>query len=39
MSWSAPSTMTRTLQIFVENLRRFRQGAGLEGLVDPVARY
>ena len=39
ISWSAPSTMSRTLDIFVENLRRFRQGAPLCGLVDPVARY
>jgi phosphoglycerate dehydrogenase-like enzyme len=39
ISWSAPSTMSRTLEIFVENLRRFRQGAVLRGLVDPVAGY
>ena len=39
ISWSAPSTMSRTLDIFVENLRRFRQGAALRGLVDPVAGY
>jgi phosphoglycerate dehydrogenase-like enzyme len=39
ISWSAPSTMSRTLEIFVENVRRLRQGAGLQGLVDPVARY
>jgi phosphoglycerate dehydrogenase-like enzyme len=39
ISWSSPHTMSRTLEIFVENLRRFRQGAALGGLVDPVARY
>jgi phosphoglycerate dehydrogenase-like enzyme len=39
ISWSAPSTMSMTLDIFAENLRRFREGAGLRGLVDPVARY
>ena len=39
ISWSAPSTMSRTLEIFVENLRRFRRGAALRGLVDPVAGY
>jgi phosphoglycerate dehydrogenase-like enzyme len=39
ISWSGPSTMVTTLEIFVENLRRFRQGAALRGLVDPVARY
>jgi hypothetical protein len=31
--------MSMTLDIFAENLRRFREGAGLRGLVDPVARY
>ena len=39
ISWSAPGTMSRTLEIFVENLHRFRRGAALRGLVDPVARY
>jgi phosphoglycerate dehydrogenase-like enzyme len=39
ISWSAPSTMSRTLELFAENLRRFRQGDALGGLVDPVARY
>ena len=39
ISWSAPSTMSRTLDIFIENLRRFRHGDALRGLVDPVARY
>jgi phosphoglycerate dehydrogenase-like enzyme len=39
ISWSAPGTMSRTLEIFVENLHRFRRGAALRGLVDPVAQY
>ncbi len=39
ISWSSPSTMTQTLALFVENLRRFRSGEALGGLVDPVAGY
>ena len=39
ISWSSPSTMPRTLDLFVENLRRFRAGEVLSGLVDPLAGY
>jgi phosphoglycerate dehydrogenase-like enzyme len=39
ISWSAPGTMTKTFDLFVENLRRFRAGAELCGVVDPLARY
>jgi phosphoglycerate dehydrogenase-like enzyme len=39
ISWSSPSTMPRTLDLFVENLRRFRAGEALSGLVDAVAGY
>jgi phosphoglycerate dehydrogenase-like enzyme len=39
ISWSAPSTMPRTFDLFVDNVRRFRAGEVLSGLVDPVAGY
>jgi phosphoglycerate dehydrogenase-like enzyme len=39
ISWSAPGTMPRTLGLFVDNVRRFRVGEPLSGLVDPVAEY
>ncbi len=39
ISWSSPGTMPKTIGIFVENLRRFRAGEPLAGVVDPVARY
>ena len=39
ISWSSASTMPRTLDLFVENLQRFRAGEALSGLVDPVAGY
>jgi phosphoglycerate dehydrogenase-like enzyme len=39
ISWSSPSTMERTIGLFVENLRRFRAGEPLQGLVDPSAGY
>jgi phosphoglycerate dehydrogenase-like enzyme len=39
ISWSSPGTMPATLGIFVDNLRRFRAGGALAGVVDPVARY
>jgi phosphoglycerate dehydrogenase-like enzyme len=39
ISWSSPSTMPRTLGLFVENLQRFRAGEPLAGVVDPVAGY
>jgi phosphoglycerate dehydrogenase-like enzyme len=39
ISWSSANTMSRTMQIFVENLARYRRGETLEGVVDPVAGY
>jgi phosphoglycerate dehydrogenase-like enzyme len=39
ISWSSPSTMPRTIGLFVENLQRFRAGKPLAGAVDPVAGY
>jgi phosphoglycerate dehydrogenase-like enzyme len=39
ISWSAPSTMPRTFDLFVDNVRRFRAGEALSGLVDPIAGY
>src|SRR5579871_6398472 len=39
ISWSSPITMPRTMEIFLENLRRFRTGEPLEGLVDVEAGY
>ena len=39
ISWSAPVTMPRTMQIFLENLARYRRGEPLEGHVDVVAGY
>jgi phosphoglycerate dehydrogenase-like enzyme len=39
ISWSSPSTMPRTLGLFIENLQRFRAGEPLAGVVDPVAGY
>jgi phosphoglycerate dehydrogenase-like enzyme len=39
ISWSSAATMPRTIELFVENLRRFRQGEPLSGVVDPVAGY
>jgi phosphoglycerate dehydrogenase-like enzyme len=39
ISWSAPGTIVRTIELFVDNLQRFRKGASLTGLVDPTAQY
>ena len=39
ISWSAPSTLERTLEIFVENVERYRAGDPLEGVVDVAAGY
>ncbi len=39
ISWSSPRTMVRTMEIFLENLRRFRAGEPLQGLVDVDAGY
>lgn len=39
VSWSSPDTMPRMIQIFVDNLRRYRAGEPLAGLVDVEAGY
>jgi phosphoglycerate dehydrogenase-like enzyme len=39
ISWSSPRTMGRTVELFVENLSRFRAGAALNDIVDPMAGY
>ena len=39
VSWSSPDSMLRTLELFIENLRRFRAGEPLEGIVDLDAGY
>jgi phosphoglycerate dehydrogenase-like enzyme len=39
ISWSSPATMPRTMEMFLANLRRFRAGEPLEGLVDVEAGY
>jgi phosphoglycerate dehydrogenase-like enzyme len=39
ISWSSPDTMLRTLELFIENLRRFRGGEALVGVVDINAGY
>jgi phosphoglycerate dehydrogenase-like enzyme len=39
ISWSAPTTLERTLEIFVDNVGRYRAGQPLEGVVDVDAGY
>ena len=39
ISWSAPVATARMLEIFVDNVRRYRTGEPLEGLVDVAAGY
>jgi phosphoglycerate dehydrogenase-like enzyme len=39
VSWSSPETMPRTMQLFVDNLERYRAGQPLRGLVDAAAGY
>jgi phosphoglycerate dehydrogenase-like enzyme len=39
VSWSSPSTVSRTFEIFVDNLRRYRAGEPLHGVVDTEAGY
>ncbi len=39
ISWSGPGTLERTFDHFVENLRRWRSGQGLLGVVDIEAGY
>jgi phosphoglycerate dehydrogenase-like enzyme len=33
VSWSSPDTIVRTVEMFVDNLRRYRAGEPLEGIV------
>jgi phosphoglycerate dehydrogenase-like enzyme len=39
VSWSAPDSLTPTLALFAENVRRYRAGEPLHGIVDVVAGY
>ncbi len=39
VSWSSPDTTPRMIEIFLENLRRYRAGEPLTGLVDVDAGY
>jgi phosphoglycerate dehydrogenase-like enzyme len=39
ISWSSPDTGRRTVEIFAENFRRWRDGAPLEGVVDVESGY
>ncbi len=39
ISWSSPSTTDVTVQLFVDNLRRWRRGEELQGVVDTDAGY
>jgi len=39
VSWSSPDTMQRTFDLFAENLRRYRAGEPLQGIVDTAAGY
>ena len=39
ISWSAPETAGRTVELFIENFRRYRAGQPLEGVVDTAAGY
>jgi len=39
ISWSGPSSGAKTFELFVDNLRRYRAGAALHGVVDPGAGY
>jgi phosphoglycerate dehydrogenase-like enzyme len=39
VSWSSPDTVARTLDMFLDNLRRYRAGEQLAGIVDVEAGY
>jgi len=39
ISWSSPRTVHRTLELFVDNLARYRSGRELQGLVDTKEGY
>jgi phosphoglycerate dehydrogenase-like enzyme len=39
VSWASPAGMARTLEIFLDNLRRYADGEPLQHLVDPEEGY
>jgi phosphoglycerate dehydrogenase-like enzyme len=39
ISWSAPGSMAKTFELFIDNLRRYRNREPLHGLVDVAAGY
>ena len=39
VSWSSPSTMRTTMQMFEENFRLYTSGQPLNGVVDTLAGY
>jgi phosphoglycerate dehydrogenase-like enzyme len=39
VSWSSPDTLQKMIQYFVDNIRRYRAGEPLHGLVDTTAGY
>jgi phosphoglycerate dehydrogenase-like enzyme len=39
ISWSSPGTIERTVELFADNLRRWREGRPLHGVVDVAAGY
>ena len=39
ISWSAPDTMNRTIEMFADNLHRYEKGEPLHGVVDLAAGY
>ncbi|MDQ1373947.1 MAG: hypothetical protein QOJ09_1285 [Actinomycetota bacterium] len=39
ISWSSPGTIERTVDLFADNLRRWRDGRSLHGVVDVAAGY
>jgi phosphoglycerate dehydrogenase-like enzyme len=39
VSWSSPRSMQRTIELFAENVRRWRAGEPLDGVVDVAAGY
>jgi phosphoglycerate dehydrogenase-like enzyme len=39
ISWSSPKTVSRTFQLFADNLARYRSGQPLLGVVDVAAGY
>jgi len=39
ISWSSPNTVKRTVELFTENLTRYRAGQALVGIVDVKEGY